>query len=328
VGGQALRPAPGRATRGPLRRALRASGRNRALAAGLAGALVLPVAAPTGLGAQETLEPAVTRQESGVSVLLQAVSPVSDAVAWVSGHGGTWLRTLDGGQTWRGGIVPGADTLQFRDVHALSADTAWLLSAGPGDMSRIYRTTDGGASWTLQWTNPEPEGFYDCLSFFDGRRGLAYGDAVRGELRVLRTEDGGETWSLVPAGRLPEAQPGEGGFAASGTCVELRSPDLAWIGTGNAGTARVLRSEDGGGSWTASATPVAAGEAAGITSLAFRDDRHGIAVGGDLARPAGEAVRVTTTADGGATWTPAGSLRIGGPAYGARGCRAPRVRRP
>ncbi len=323
MGGQALRSAPERATRGPLRRALRASGRARRVAAAFVVPLLgLPPLAgpePAALLAQEARNaaaPVVTDQASGVSVLLQAVSPVDGRVVWVSGHGGTWLRTLDGGETWRGGGVPGADTLQFRDVHALSADTAWLLAAGPGEMSRIYRTTDGGASWQLQWTNPEPDGFYDCLSFFDARRGLAYGDAVGGELRVLRTSDGGETWTLAPADRLPAALPGEGGFAASGTCLDVRSPDLAWIGAGNAETARVLRSSDGGATWRAAATPLVAGEGAGITSLAFRDDRHGLAVGGALTRPADEAVKTATTADGGVSWSPAGNLRISGPAYG------------
>lgn len=322
MGGQALRSAPERAIRGPLQRALRASGRAGSIAAALVLSLpgVIPLAGGSGrLAAQEggtDAQPTVTDQASGVPVLLQAVSPVDGRVVWVSGHGGTWLRSLDGGETWRGGVVPGADTLQFRDVHAVSAETAWLLSAGPGEMSRIYRTTDGGASWELQWTNPEPEGFYDCLSFFDARRGLVYGDAVGGELRVLGTTDAGETWTPVPADRLPAAQRGEGGFAASGTCLALRPPDRAWIGTGNAETARVLRSDDGGASWSASSAPLVAGEAAGITSIAFRDDRHGLAVGGALTRPADDAVKTAVTADGGATWSPAGRLRISGPAYG------------
>lgn len=331
MGGEALTPAPERATRGPLRRALRASGPIPSPAGARAGAAVLGtllLAGPAGLGAQEAPEPTLALQQSGVTVLLQAVSPVSERVAWISGHGGTWLRTLDGGETWRGGVVPGADTLQFRDVHAVSADTAWLLSAGPGDQSRIYRTTDGGGAWTLQWTNPEPEGFYDCLSFYDARRGLAYGDAVDGDLRVLRTEDGGETWSLVPSDRLPAAQPGEGGFAASGTCLDLGAPELAWIGTGNAGAARVLRSGDGGASWTAAPTPLVAGEAAGITSVAFLDDQNGIVVGGALTSPADEAVKTATSSDGGATWAPAGALRISGPAYGVAwvpGAAAPKA---
>ena len=148
-------------------------------------------------------------QESGTEVLLQAVSAVDEDVAWVSGHGGTWARTVDGGETWTARVMPGADTLQFRDVHALDAQRAWLLSAGPGELSRIYRTRDGGETWELQFLNPEPAGFYDCIEFRDADRGLAYGDAVDGELRVLRTRDGGETWEYVRGLDMPAALPGE-----------------------------------------------------------------------------------------------------------------------
>src|SRR5690606_25926397 len=99
--------------------------------------------------------PLLDRQVSGTTALLQAVSAPAPDTVWVSGHRGTWARTTDGGHTWQLGTVPGADSLQFRDVHAASADTAWLLSAGNGPMSRIYRTTDGGVSWSEQFVNRE-----------------------------------------------------------------------------------------------------------------------------------------------------------------------------
>jgi hypothetical protein len=197
--------------------------------------------------------------------------------------------------TWSAGTVPGADTLQFRDVHAMSADVAWLLSAGPGELSRIYRTDDGGKNWRIQWVNDEPDGFYDCLSMFDEKRGLAYGDAVEGQLRILRTVDGGERWSLVQGDRLPSALTGEGGFAASGTCVAIGAQNVAWIGTGNADRARVLRSNDRGWTWAAAETPLVAGEAAGITSVAFRDERYGIVVGGNLTKPAEHTANVAVS---------------------------------
>ncbi|MFW6089799.1 MAG: WD40/YVTN/BNR-like repeat-containing protein, partial [Gemmatimonadota bacterium] len=190
--------------------------------------------------------PVLERQARGTTAPLQAVSPVSEEVAWASGHEGTWARTLDGGATWTTGVVPGADTLQFRDVHAHSADLAWLLSAGPGELSRIYHTDDGGASWTLQWTNEEPEGFYDCLDFWDAERGAVYGDAVAGELRILRTTDGGERWTFVDGSTLPQAQLNEGGFAASGTCLVTGAEGRAWVAAGNAAIARVLHTDDFG----------------------------------------------------------------------------------
>jgi len=265
VGGQVLIATPIQAcasrrrpsrfvTEGPRRRAFRVS-----ITAILLSSAILTAGCASGAGdvpedglvplavPDSWLTPRVELQHSGVDVLLQAVSPVNESVVWVSGHGGTWLRTLDGGASWSGGTVPDTDTIQFRDVHAISADVAWLLAAGPADMSRIYRTDDGGENWQLQWVNEEPDGFYDCLSFFDSQRGLVYGDAVDGELRILRTTDGGDHWSLVSAGRLPAAQEGEGGFAASGTCLAVGAQNVAWIGTGNSDPARVLRSNDRGG---------------------------------------------------------------------------------
>ena len=259
----------------------------------------------------------VEQQASNTTALLQAVSPVDESVVWVSGHEGTWARTLDGGATWTAGGVPGGDSLQFRDVHAYSADLAWLLSAGPGALSRIYRTTDGGASWTLQFTNDVPTAFYDCLSFWDDRRGLAYSDQVDGRIMLLETSNGGETWSLVPRERLPASLPGEGGFAASGTCLITRAGGHAWIATGNGPRARVLHSADYGQTWTVTDAPVAGGRAAGLATITFRDDRNGAALGGPIGAPDQHTDNVAITSDGGRSWRLAGRTTYPGAVYGA-----------
>ncbi|MBC12118.1 MAG: oxidoreductase [Rhodothermaceae bacterium] len=265
------------------------------------------------------LPPRLTEQASGSDQLLIAAHAVDDAVVWASGAGGTVVRTTDGGATWTAVpvTVAGADTLQFREVVALDARTAWALSIGTGASSTIAKTTDGGASWRTVFVNDEPDGFYDCLSMWDARRGVLYGDSVDGELRVRRTTDGGATWPRVPAASLPAAGEGEGGFAASGTCVATRSDSLAWIATGNADPARVLRTSDGGATWEAADLPLVAGEAAGAASVAFRGDRHGVAVGGDIADADAYTDAVAITADGGRTWRKGGQLPFPGAAYGA-----------
>ncbi len=182
--------------------------------------------------------PTLTAQQSGTAALLQAISAVDERIVWVSGHAGTYVRTLDGGETWVAGRVPGADTLQFRDVHAISADTAWLMSAGNGELSRIFRTTDGGRTWIQQHLNREPDAFFDCMTFWDSRRGIVFSDAVRSDHFILMTSDGGEHWERIPPGRLPPAAAGQGGFAASGTCIVAPRPGMAVIGTGNSPTAQ------------------------------------------------------------------------------------------
>jgi photosystem II stability/assembly factor-like uncharacterized protein len=286
--------------------------------------------APPGGGAGEATSPPpayraaplLSPSGSGTDRLLQAVSPVSAEVIWVSGHGGRWGRSLDGGATWESGVVPGQDSLQFRDVHAVHADTALLLSAGPGELSRIYRTVDGGGNWAEVWRNRDPDAFYDCLDLWAPeaagapRRGVAFSDAVDGRFGILVSEDGGATWALLPEGAIPAAQEGEGGFAASGTCVLNHGPRHGWIGTGAAPSPRVLRTRDGGRSWEAAPTPLPGGDFSGITSLAFRDSLTGWAFGGNLGEPGGRSVNVARTTDGGATWTATTPSRMAGALYG------------
>ncbi len=266
---------------------------------------------------RSALPPRIADQDSGSDALLIAAHAVGEGVVWVAGAGGTVGRTVDGGARWQLAVVPGADTLQFRDVVAFGAETAWALSIGPGASSRVVKTTDGGASWRTTFVNDDPDAFFDCLSFWDAQRGLAYSDSVEGAFVVIVTDDGGESWRRLPADVLPAALDGEGGFAASGTCVTTRGADRAWIATGNADPARVLRTTDGGRSWSASDTPVAGGEATGLASVAFRSDTHGVAVGGDVSDPASEADVVARTTDGGRTWQLSGRLPFPGAAYGA-----------
>ena len=239
---------------------------------------------------------------SGVTARLRGISVVSDTVAWASGTDGTVIRTRDGGQTWTRLTVDGAARLDFRDVDAVSEREAFVLSIGPGDASRIYKTSDAGATWVLQFTNADPKAFFDAMAFWDARRGLAVSDSVDGAFVILATSDGGATWTRIPADRLPAALPGEGAFAASGTNVAVHGTQHAWFATG---AGRVLRTSDGGASWTIAATPLAAlaSASAGIFSVAFRDERHGVVVGGDYKQERAVSDNAAVTSDGGQTWT-------------------------
>jgi photosystem II stability/assembly factor-like uncharacterized protein len=228
---------------------------------------------------------------------------VNAQVAWVSGTQGTFGRTIDGGTSWSTGTVPGAEKLDFRDVEAFDGSTAYLLSAGPGADSRIYKTVDAGRTWILQFKNPERDAFFDALAFWDGRNGIALSDPVKGRFPLIVTEDGGATWRPLESTNLPRALPNEGCFAASGTCLVTHGQSDVWFGTGGAKLARVFHSQDRGQHWTVSDTPILGGTAsAGIFSIGFRDQQHGLIVGGDYRKPSDPGPNAAITADGGQTW--------------------------
>jgi photosystem II stability/assembly factor-like uncharacterized protein len=244
-----------------------------------------------------------TPQASGVTARLRGVSAISDRVAWASGTNGTVLRTADGGTAWQPLSIPSSEKLDFRDIDAIDERTAYALSIGPGEASRIYKTSDAGATWTEQFVNRDPKAFFDAMAFWDANRGVAFSDSVDGQFVILTTIDGGRNWSRVPPASLPPALDNEGAFAASGTNVAVVAPNHVWIGTGAAAQSRVLRSSDGGRTWQVATTPLASGPSRGIFSIAFGDARHGIIVGGDYQKESEAVDNVAVTTDGGATWT-------------------------
>jgi photosystem II stability/assembly factor-like uncharacterized protein len=248
-----------------------------------------------------TLTPRWTVQTSGVNQRLRGVSAVSEQVAWASGAGSTVLRTVDGGLTWQRFIIT-SDTLDFRDVDAIDAQTAYVMSIGNGPASRIYKTTDGGVTWKVQFRNKDEKAFLDAMSFWDANHGVAFGDSVDKQFYILTTADGGRTWSRVPTTNLPPAQGNEGAFAASGTNIALFGKSYAWIGTGAAAKSRVLRTTDGGRTWRVADTPLASGPSSGIFSIAFRDAKHGVIAGGDYKKESEAVDNLAVTSDGGVTW--------------------------
>ena len=249
-------------------------------------------------------QPTLTPQNSGTTNGLIAVWPVNPRVVWACGRAGTFTVTTDGGQTWRAGVVPGAELLQFRDVQAFSASVAYLLSIGtsgaPTDF-RIYKTEDGGATWTIQFENQNPNAFYDGFAFWTPHRGIAHSDSVNGVFPDLRTTDG-MTWQDI-SNNMPPALPGEFSFASSGTCVTTQGGRNAWIATGGATIARILATRDGGNTWNAYNTPLFSSPSGGAFTVDFRDPFDGIVGGGDLDPGNPNNARTATSSDGGQTWT-------------------------
>ncbi|MFS8138477.1 MAG: WD40/YVTN/BNR-like repeat-containing protein [Thermomonas sp.] len=215
-------------------------------------------------------------QQTGVDVRLRGISAVDAQVAWASGQQGSVLRTVDGGLHWQVMHVAGATALDFRDVEGFSGNVAVVLSIGPGEASRIYRTDDGGASWALTLQNTDPPGFFDCMAF-DGQRGWMLGDPVDGRYQVFATSNGGRDWSAIEG---PLAAKDEAAFAASGTCIARLHGALA-VASGGA-RARIHTLRDGQHAWHALDTGMARRKPeAGVFSV-VPNGAGWFAVGGDF----------------------------------------------
>ncbi len=172
-------------------------------------------------------------QNSGTTSDLRGIDNVGGGVAWASGTNGTVLRTEDAGYLWQACTVPpGADHLDFRGIQAFDANTAIVMSSGKGDLSRLYKTTDGCQTWKLVFTNPDaPSGFWDAVGFRDHDCGFILGDPIAGFFVLFFTLDGGNTWGRVKTDDLEAPNAKNGAFAASNSALTLGYDGMPMFGT-------------------------------------------------------------------------------------------------
>ncbi len=239
--------------------------------------------------------------DSGSTAEFRGICAVSANIAWASGREGTYVRTIDGGKTWTKGAVPGAEALDFRDIHAVDKNTAYVVSAGAP--AKIYKTTDGGGTWIEQYRNENPAVFFNSMDFWDADNGIAVSDPVNGKFFLIITSDGGKTWEEIQSKNLPPAKEGEAGFAASGTCLIVEGGNSVHFVTGGS-AARVFSSNNRGKSWSVMETNMLSGiSSTGIFSIYFDGPNNGIIVGGDYTKPAGREGNCAITHDGGIIWS-------------------------
>jgi photosystem II stability/assembly factor-like uncharacterized protein len=235
-----------------------------------------------------------TLETSNTTTDLRGIHSIGNGVAWASGTNGTVLRTEDSGYVWQTcSIPPGAEHLDFRGIQGFDANIAIVMSSGKGDLSRLYKTTDGCHSWKLVFTNPDPDGFWDAISA-NGNKVTILGDPVAGSFAFETSADGGLTWGRE---KLPPSLSGEGAFAASNSSLLAEWHDgIQLFGTGGPNGARIFASCEtcttkpfDNKSWFVQAMEsFGNGESSGIFSIA---GRHlgpvaiYIAVGGDYSEP-------------------------------------------
>ena len=237
--------------------------------------------------------------DSRVESSFRGLSVVNQKVVWVSGTEGTVLRTIDGGKNWENISVPNMEKIDFRDVEGFNKNTAIVM--GIASPARFYKTTDGGQNWKLVYFDDREGVFFDGMSFWNKNDGIAFSDPVDGQHLLIRTTDGGNTWHEIPKEGFPHKLNPEFGFAASGTGIPVQGRKTVWLGMGGV-KSRVFKSEDGGMNWSVAETPVVhGGQSTGIYSVAFKNKKVGISVGGDYTN---QSIKNTMayTNDGGATW--------------------------
>lgn len=230
---------------------------------------------------------------------------LSKTDVWVSGTGGTIANTIDGGKTWRVRVVQGAEKLDFRDIHAI--DDGTIVAMTSGTPARIYRSTNGGSSWKISYQHTNPAVFLDSISFWDDQNGVAMGDPIDQKLFLLRTRDSGKSWRVFR--KYPQTDPGEAGFAASGTNMTVIGKTKVMVALGgaeenrSAQTSRVMFSEDQGTNWNVGQVPMPRNPSAGIFSICFANAKDGVAVGGDYKQPEATTGNFAVTHNGGGTWS-------------------------
>jgi photosystem II stability/assembly factor-like uncharacterized protein len=195
---------------------------------------------------------------------------------------------------------PGPNNVRHDDIYFTDPLNGWA-----SQNNYIYRTTNGGGTWTTSLYAPGTH--FRSVAFATPRVGFAgnlgqgsYDGGTTNTNVLYRTYDGGVTWSNVPG--LAEA-------GMKGLC-SLYVLDAQHIYGGGRvrGPAFFIKSTDGGTNWSL-VNLTAQKVMNGIMDVYFHDPTNGWVVGMDtntFAASCGSVYhgRIARTTDGGATWTP------------------------
>lgn len=231
---------------------------------------------------------------SGEKTSIRGLSAVNDQVIWVSGSNGMVGLTLDGGKKWKWIHVETFDTTDFRDIEAFDATTAVIM--GIAEPAYILKTVDAGETWEVVYENKTKGIFLDAMEFWNEQSGIVIGDPIDNKFFIARTFDGGQTWRELPSEYLPAADSGEACFASSGTNIRALSKGEACFVSGGLRSRLFIRD-------LRIDLPLTQGKAtSGANSVAVKNKKTMIVVGGDFMRSDSTEKNCIITNDGGKTW--------------------------
>lgn len=232
---------------------------------------------------------------------IRAITAIDENTMWYGGSNGQFGHTENAGATWTIDSIQSSKkaNLEFRGI-ARTKDAIFLLAVGSPAL--LFKSVNNGKNWTIVYEENHPNAFYDAITFWDDKNGIAMGDPTEDCLSIILTKDGGDTWSKIPCANLPKTAKGEAAFAASNSNISVAG-DHVWIVSGGK-KARVFHSPDKGQTWEVFDTPIAqGGKMTGIFTVDFYDTQHGIIFGGDWEEQGKMTNNKAITKDGGKTWT-------------------------
>lgn len=212
---------------------------------------------------------------------LTSIWMVDRMVGYVAGTGGWVMKTTDGGLSWAHLPSPTSRNL-LRAEFTDDPNTGWVMGGNFGGAGTICKTTDGGSTWTVQNTPLT----FNTSRFLNPTLGyVCTSDDLAGEAsRILRTTDGGVVWDTIATVFTPE------GYKVWGIAFEMIDSLKGWIGGGNSIGGKVLmRTSDGGATWTSVPSPIDEQ----WQSMYWKDAVNGIVAGFNI------SIR---TSNGGTSW--------------------------
>lgn len=232
---------------------------------------------------------------SGKKISMRGLSVVNDKTVWVSGSSGTVGLSLDSGNTWKWISVNGYAKTDFRDIEAFDSKTAVIM--GIDTPAVILKTTDAGETWNLVFEDKTPGMFLDAMEFWNEQSGIAIGDPINGRMFIARTFDGGDNWRGIPEANKPTVDSGEACFASSGTNIRRLNKAEAVFITGGKSSHVFIRENK-------IDMPIIQGkESTGANSIAVKNRKTFIVVGGDFNTKDSTYKNCVITTDAGKSWT-------------------------
>jgi photosystem II stability/assembly factor-like uncharacterized protein len=208
-------------------------------------------------------------EESSYSIGCVVLDPSNPEIVWVGtgenvggrhvGYGDGVYKSLDGGASWKNTGLKDSQHISEIIVDPTDSDTVYVASQGPlwspGGERGLYKTADGGGTWTRvlsvgEWTgvtdivmDPRDSQVLYAATWQHHRTVAAVIDGGP-ETGIYRTDDGGTSWTELKSG-LPKGNMGKIGLA-----ISPQNPDVVYaaIELDNR-TGGLWRSANRGASW-------------------------------------------------------------------------------